>query len=166
MISCASAWACSSEKWRGIPANADPKKQAEFLNDQLEPLLEEEKQGKHKVFFVNATHFAWGGFQSTRHRLNHRNQWYLHQLRHDCGITLQDQETTPLYPLLHPYLPNLNLIERLWKFTKKKCLNNRYHETFSHFKAAINECLEKVKSTFSDQVQLLLNTKFQLFKIS
>jgi transposase len=29
-----------------IPAKADPKKQAEFLNNQLGPLLEEEKQGQ------------------------------------------------------------------------------------------------------------------------
>ena len=35
---------------------------------------------------------------------------------------------------LPPYSPNLNLIERLWKFVKKKCLYNRYHETFCHFK--------------------------------
>ena len=32
---------------------------------------------------------------------------------------------------LPPYSPNLNLIERLWKFTKKQCLYNRYYETVS-----------------------------------
>lgn len=36
-----------------IPAKADSKKQAEFLNDELEPLLEEEKQGQRKVFLEN-----------------------------------------------------------------------------------------------------------------
>ncbi|MDD2661131.1 MAG: IS630 family transposase, partial [Methylococcales bacterium] len=45
-----------------IPAKADPKKQAEFLNNQLEPLLEEEKQGRRKVFFVDAAHFVMGAF--------------------------------------------------------------------------------------------------------
>ncbi len=45
-----------------MPAKADPKKQAEFLNDQLEPLLEEEKQGLGKVFFVDAAHFVMGAF--------------------------------------------------------------------------------------------------------
>lgn len=29
---------------------------------------------------------------------------------------------------LPPYSPNLNLIERLWKFVKKRALNNRYYE--------------------------------------
>ena len=68
--------------------------------------------------------------------------------------------------LLFPpsYSPNLNLIERLWKFTKKQCLYNRYYETFQQFKDAINDCLDKVKSTFSEQVKTLLNPKFQLFE--
>ncbi|SMG65551.1 [similarity to] transposase, partial [methanotrophic bacterial endosymbiont of Bathymodiolus sp.] len=42
---------------------------------------------------------------------------------------------------LPPYSPNLNLIERLWKFTKKKCLYNKYYESFHNFKEAINDCL-------------------------
>jgi transposase len=45
-----------------IPAKADPEKQAEFLNYRLEPLLEEEKQDKRKVFFVDAAHFVMGAF--------------------------------------------------------------------------------------------------------
>ena len=62
-----------------------------------------------------------------------------------------------------PYSHNLNLIERLWKFTKKKCLYNKYYETFCQYKEAIDDCLEKVKSTFSEQVKTLLNPKFQMF---
>ena len=34
---------------------------------------------------------------------------------------------------LPPYSPNLNLIERLWKFTKKRCLTNNTTETLTHF---------------------------------
>ncbi|WP_434062172.1 transposase [Candidatus Rhabdochlamydia oedothoracis] len=29
-----------------------------------------------------------------------------------------------------PYSPDLNLIERLWRFMNKKVLNNRYYEKF------------------------------------
>ncbi|CAD7856347.1 MAG: Mobile element protein, partial [Olavius algarvensis Gamma 1 endosymbiont] len=32
------------------------------------------------------------------------------------------------------YAPNLNLIERFWKFFKKKTLYNQYFETFAEFK--------------------------------
>ena len=38
---------------------------------------------------------------------------------------------------LPPYAPNLNLIERLWKFTKKECLAAKYYENFAAFKGAI-----------------------------
>lgn len=37
---------------------------------------------------------------------------------------------------LPPYSPNLNLIERYWKFFKKKVLYNRYYEKFNEFKDA------------------------------
>jgi hypothetical protein len=53
-----------------------------------------------------------------------------------------------------------------WKFTKKKCLYNRYHESFCQFKEAIDEYLDKVKSAFKEQVKILLNPKFQLFRKS
>jgi len=32
---------------------------------------------------------------------------------------------------LPPYSPNLNLIERYWKFFKKKVLYNQYYPTFN-----------------------------------
>jgi len=42
-----------------IPAKADPVVQDEFKKN-LEPCLEEAKQGKRAVFFVDATHFVLG----------------------------------------------------------------------------------------------------------
>ena len=38
---------------------------------------------------------------------------------------------------LPPYSPNLNLIERLWKFIRKNAINDRYYEKFSEFKTAL-----------------------------
>ncbi len=38
---------------------------------------------------------------------------------------------------LPPYSPNLNLIERAWKFVKKKALNNRSFANFQLFQEAI-----------------------------
>lgn len=40
---------------------------------------------------------------------------------------------------LPPYCPNLNLIERLWKFMKKKVLSCIYYPTFAEFQNAIYE---------------------------
>lgn len=46
---------------------------------------------------------------------------------------------TPYF--LPPYCPNLNLIERLWKFMKSEIMHNEYYETFSEFfDAIINFC--------------------------
>jgi len=37
---------------------------------------------------------------------------------------------------LPPYAPNLNIIERLWKFFKKMVLYNRYYQTYHEFREA------------------------------
>jgi transposase len=38
---------------------------------------------------------------------------------------------------LPPYSPNLNLIERLWKFLRKRALS-RWHKTFEAMQAAVS----------------------------
>ena len=40
---------------------------------------------------------------------------------------------------LPSYSPNLNLIERYWKFVKKQCLYSKYYPHFNEFKKAIME---------------------------
>jgi transposase len=64
---------------------------------------------------------------------------------------------------LPSYSPNLNLIERLWKFVKKEVLTCRYHEDFTRFKAAIVECLEQVEGKHKEAIASLLTLKFQTF---
>jgi transposase len=64
---------------------------------------------------------------------------------------------------LPTYSPNLNLIERLWKFVKKEVLTCRYYEDFARFKAAIVECLEQVEGRHSEAIASLLTLKFQTF---
>ena len=67
---------------------------------------------------------------------------------------------------LPSYSPNLNLIERLWKFVKKQCLYSRYYSDFGHFKNSIVDCLKKTHSTHQHQLDSLLTLKFQTFKKS
>ncbi len=64
---------------------------------------------------------------------------------------------------LPAYSPNLNLIERLWKFVKKECLSCRYYEDFIRFKAAIVECLEGVEAKHRPSIRSLLTLNFQTF---
>lgn len=51
---------------------------------------------------------------------------------------------------LPAYSPNLNLIERLWKFVKKQCLYAQYYEDFTAFKDAIFTCLGQTQTTHKD----------------
>jgi transposase len=64
---------------------------------------------------------------------------------------------------LPPYSPNLNLIERLWKLTKKECLNSKYYNNFALFSGAILTFLMTMGSTHKKQLDSLLTLKFQLF---
>jgi hypothetical protein len=65
---------------------------------------------------------------------------------------------------LPAYSPNLNLIERLWKFVKKKCLWSKYYPNFQEFKTAISNCLNQAHTTYKDELASLLALKFQSFK--
>jgi len=62
---------------------------------------------------------------------------------------------------LPPYSPNLNLIERYWKFFKKKVLNNRYYETFAEFKRACESFFRKRKK-YLPELQTLLTENFHI----
>lgn len=64
---------------------------------------------------------------------------------------------------LPPYSPNLNLIERLWKFVKKQCLYSTYYDSFPPFKAAISECLAHTSTTHQVALDSLLTLHFQRF---
>lgn len=49
-------------KTAAIPGGVDPQTQFTFLQDELIPRLEEAREGKRRVFFVDAAHFVLGAF--------------------------------------------------------------------------------------------------------
>ena len=65
---------------------------------------------------------------------------------------------------LPSYSPNLNLIERLWKFIKRRALYGRYHPTFAEFQAAIQEILDGLSTTYAERLETLMTLNFQLFE--
>jgi len=65
---------------------------------------------------------------------------------------------------LPPYSPNLNLIERLWKFVKKQCLYSTYYDKFDKFKEAISDCLENASVKHKKELNSLLTLNFQTFE--
>ena len=64
---------------------------------------------------------------------------------------------------LPSYSPNLNLIERLWKFMKRRALYGRHHPTFRDFQAAIQEVLDGLSTKYSEQLASLMTLNFQQF---
>ena len=214
-------------RWRrtgGIPV--PPKKtiaehardQAAFVEDKLEPRLEQARQGQRQVYFVDAAHFVFAPFlgclwcaarlfvraASGRKRYNvlgaldavtHRmirvtNHGYINPSS-VCDLLKAVSRAGLLGPVtlvldnaayqrcafvqayaaflgiellfLPPYSPNLNLIERVWRFVKKEVLAARVKGDYGEFTSAIDDCLDNLHSRHEGQMDTLLTLKFQLF---
>jgi transposase len=66
---------------------------------------------------------------------------------------------------LPPYSPNLNPIERLWKFMHSKATNNRYYENFERFTEAILKFFADIPK-YKDALRSLINDNFQTIKLN
>lgn len=74
-------------------------------------------------------------------------------------------ETLGIQLLFLPsYSPNLNIIERLWKFTKKKILYAKYYETPLIFHQAISDFFKTINQKYNSDLKNLLTLKFQFFE--
>jgi transposase len=202
-----------------LPAKADPEKQKEYLEQEIQPRLEEAQAGKRVVLFMDAAHFVLAPFlgflwsvariliqaPSGRQRFNVLGA--LNAITHELVTVTNDvyitavsvcellEKIAKLYAgrpisifldnaryqkcalvkekakslnielcFLPSYSPNLNLIERVWKFVKKKCLYSKYYEKFPAFKAAISLCLDETMTTHKSDLDSLLTLRFQLFQ--
>lgn len=65
---------------------------------------------------------------------------------------------------LPSYSPNLNLIERVWKFVKAECLRTKCYENYAAFQAAIEQCLVDLPTKHQAAMNTLLTHKFQTFE--
>lgn len=184
----------------------------------MEPILEEAKEGKAVVYFIDSAHFVMGAFlsilwsfsrifiktSSGRQRFNvlgalnavtrelitvvnesYINAWSVAELfkkirtQHPFGkivLILDNAKYQKCHVVksaanmlniqliyLPAYSPNLNLIERVWKFIRKKSLNCRYHESFDLFKSSIQDCISKFGSDYQEELKTLLTWSFQTF---
>jgi transposase len=199
-----------------IPAKADVEAQQTFVEEQLEPRIEEAKAGKRALFFVDAAHFVqrpflafvWcfvrvfmktpsgrkrfnvlGALNAVTHELitvcndSYINAESVVELLHKlsalslqipitlvldnaryqkCAYVTEMAASLQIELLYLPaYSPNLNLIERVWKFVKKEALNGRYYEDFTAFKSAIVRCLAHTQTTHKTKLNSLLALNFQ-----
>jgi transposase len=73
----------------------------------------------------------------------------------ELGITLL---------FLPSYSPNLNLIERLWKFIKRRTLYGKYHPTFADFQTAIQKTINQLSTKHAPSLKSPMTLNFQEFK--
>jgi transposase len=195
------------------------REQAVFLEEKLEPRLEQARSGLRQVYFVDAAHFVlapflgclWcvarlfvragsgrkrynvlGALDAVTHRLIRvTNQGYINAesvctlLRsvaqagvglpitlvldnaryQKCVVVQALAESLGIELLYLPsYSPNLNLIERLWRFVRKESLNSTYYEDFGRFTAAIDGCLDGLQTVHKEKMKTLMTHKFQTFE--
>lgn len=75
-------------------------------------------------------------------------------------------ETSKIKLLFLPsYSPNLNLIERLWKFMRKTILYNQYYEKFREFEAAVMQFFDDI-SQHKAKLTTLLTHNFQVIEMA
>lgn len=78
------------------------------------------------------------------------------------GLVYEYLKTSKIKLLfMPPYSPNLNLIERLWKFMRKTILYNKYYEKFADFKVIVMQFFENIEQ-YSDKLSTLLAKNFQI----
>jgi transposase len=81
-----------------------------------------------------------------------------------CVLVMELAKSLKIHlEFLPSYSPNLNLIERLWKFIKKQVLYGRHYGTFAEFRAAIDGCLAKIPTEHRENLESLMTHNFQTF---
>ncbi|SFE85261.1 DDE superfamily endonuclease [Nitrosomonas sp. Nm166] len=73
--------------------------------------------------------------------------------------TCQIQKSKLIF--LSPYAPNLNLIERYWRFFKKEILYGKYYEAFALFKRACDDFFA-ASERYKEALRFLLTDNFQI----
>jgi transposase len=105
----------------------------------LEAIRQKQKRGKVYVVLDNASH----------HHARLVRRWMLHHSRFKLLF-------------LPAYSPNLNLIERLWRFFHQKVTYNHYFETFGEFKDTTLTFFKNLNQ-YEKELATLLTDNFQLF---
>ena len=80
-----------------------------------------------------------------------------------CKLVFETAERLDIELLyLPPYSPNLNIIERLWKYVKQSCLKNTYYDTFQSFQGAIDSKIEEINTSLREDLASLFSLNFQI----
>jgi transposase len=74
-------------------------------------------------------------------------------------------QTTRITPIFLPaYSPNLNVIERLWKFMRKKIINTNFYRKKEDFRQAVLSFFDNI-ADYKDELTSLLTLNFHVRKL-
>lgn len=205
-------------KMQPIPGKACPERQKKWI-DALQPVIDEAKEGKCKLYFMDAVHFTLEAFTchawckeplflktgAGRNRFNllgcidpfsfdiiqshsmvyvdaEQTKMFLEKVRRKSGDTpvsivldnaryqhcqaVKDKAAELGINLifLPPYSPNLNIIERLWKYTRRHVLAGKYFDSPAKFHEALRHFFEVDYISHKPNLSSLLTLKFQSFE--
>jgi len=205
-------------KCGSLPAKADVKRQRNFYDTVLHPLMEQAKSDKVALLFMDASHFVMGcdflGYiygkarrfiktYSGRKRYNVlaalnfvskkitaiTNDTYitstqicdllrkvaleyagkpisiiLDNASYQKALLVQELAAQLGISLVYipSYSPNLNLIERFWKFAKNK-LRTKHYDNFDLFQQTIDSIVDSADKENKEVIDKLIGDKVQLF---
>lgn len=205
-------------KSQPIPGKACPERQKEWVA-ALQPVIDEAKDGKRKLYFMDAVHFTLEAFTchvwcreplylktgAGRNRFNllgcidpfsldiiqshsmvyvdaEQTKAFLEKVRLQSGdipvsIVLDNARYQHCQAVkdkaaelgidlifLPPYSPNLNIIERLWKYTRRHVLAGKYFDTPAKFHDALRHFFEVDFTNHKTNLSTLLTLNFQSFE--
>lgn len=205
-------------KTQPIPGKACPEKQKEWIS-ALQPVIDEAKEGKRKLYFMDAVHFTLEAFTchvwckeplylktgAGRNRFNligcvdpfshdiiqshsmvyvdaDQTKAFLEKVRRESGdspvsIVLDNARYQHCQAVkdkaaelgislifLPPYSPNLNIIERLWKYTRRHVLAGKYFDSPAKFHDALRHFFEVDYINHKPSLSSLLTLNFQSFE--
>ena len=82
-----------------------------------------------------------------------------------CALVIAHAQALGIELLFLPsYSPHLNLIERYWRFVRKRCLYSKYYADFVTFRQAIADCIQTAHTEHQQELETLLTWNFQSFR--
>lgn len=100
-------------------------------------------------------------YNRTRKQLNLVLDKATYNTAHDTQDTAYELEIE--LEFLPTSCPNLNIIERLWKFLKKKVVNNKYYSSFQEFEQAVINFVQNIDDY--EELDSLLTLNFEIIEI-
>ena len=116
---------------------------AQSLIDLMELMHQRHPQAQRFVLYLDNARY---------HHARLAKEW-IHRFQEQNGVTF-------VLEFLPPYSPNLNLIERLWKFLRKKALQ-QWHPTFEVMQQAVAEVLDQL-GDYEGELATLMADNFRL----